>query len=96
MARGELTREEREALEANPNVLAVRRCRILYTDAFKRHFLKAYAAGQGPTQIFRESGFSPKVLGPKRIERATARWKRAQALGRFDGPTPDEGQAGGR
>lgn len=84
MGRGKLTTEEIIILSQNPNVYKVEDNRIIYTDAFKKHFMEEYFAGKGPTTIFREAGFDTKVLGTKRIETATARWKeayQADALG---------------
>lgn len=76
MGRGKLTIEEQEILRANPNVESVDDYRILYTTAFKRHFIDALTMGKRPKQIFIEAGFDPEILGDKRIERATARWKK--------------------
>lgn len=83
MAQRKLSAEDIRTLKRNPNVLDVNESRILYTPDFKKHFMDEYNAGKGPTQIFRESGFDTKMLGGKRIERATARWKQAYANGRI-------------
>ena len=76
MGRGKLTTEEQAILRANPNVESVDDYRILYTTAFKRHFIDALTMGKRPKQIFIEAGFDPEILGDKRIERATDRWKK--------------------
>ena len=86
MGRGKLTTEEILILSENPNVYKIDENRIIYTDQFKQHFMEEYSAGKGPTAIFREAGFDTKVLGTKRIETATARWKEAhnaEALGEY-------------
>ncbi len=83
MAQKKLSTEDIRTLRRNPNVLDVNESRILYTAEFKKHFMEQYNAGVGPTQIFRESGFDPKMLGGKRIKRATARWKQAYEKGRI-------------
>ncbi|MEJ8786886.1 IS3 family transposase [Peptoniphilus sp. HCN-40583] len=75
MGRGKLTAEEQEILRANPNVKSVNEQYIFYTTEFKKHFIDALTTGKRPKQIFIEAGFDPEILGDKRIERATARWK---------------------
>ncbi len=81
MGRGKLTAEEVQILLDNPNVLAVNENRIVYTEEFKQHFMQEYLAGKRPTGIFREAGFATEILGSKRIERSTARWKEAYYAG---------------
>ena len=72
------TPEDVRALEQNPNVEWVKTDpdRIYYTKEFKERFAAEYAAGRMPTQIFRDAGFDPKMVGPKRIERAAAKWRK--------------------
>ncbi len=77
MAKDKFTKEEIENLKKNPFVVNVNEIRILYSDEFKEHFIEEYRKGIGPTQIFRNAGFDPKVIGGKRIERAAARWRKA-------------------
>lgn len=48
----------------------------MYSEEFKRHFLREYAAGRKPTEIFEAAGFDKTILGNKRIERAAARWRK--------------------
>ena len=83
MAPKKLSPDDIRTLTSNPYVLDANESRILYTPEFKKRFMDEYHAGKGPTQIFRESGFDPKMLGGKRIERATARWKTAYDKGRI-------------
>ena len=45
--------------------------------------LKNYLAGKKPTEIFIEAGFDPSILGNKRIERASARWRKLYADGQL-------------
>ena len=71
-----LTSEQIAELRGNKYVSAVHSNRVYYTSEFKEHFLKEYAAGKKPTQIFREAGFDTKAMGPKRIERVAARWRK--------------------
>lgn len=76
-----LTEKEIKLLARNPNVRAVSSAEIQYTKAFKLHFIKRYLEGDTPSNIFRNAGLKPEVLGYKRIERATYRWKRAYEAG---------------
>lgn len=48
--------------------------RIIYSEEFKRHFLREYWNGRKPTEIFRDAGLPVILLGCKRIERCTYRW----------------------
>ena len=75
MARGMLSSAEMDILQKNPYVEDVNRQRILYTYEFKRFFMEQYLAGKRPVDIFRQAGFDVSMLGEKRIERATARWR---------------------
>ena len=75
MARGMLSSAEMEILQKNPYVADVNRQRILYTYEFKCFFMEQYLAGKRPVDIFRQAGFDVSMLGEKRIERATARWR---------------------
>lgn len=43
--------------------------------------MEEYIEGKKPTQIFKDAGFDPSVLGSKRIERASARWRESYASG---------------
>ena len=75
MARGMMSSAEMEILQKNPYVEDVNRQRILYTYEFKCFFMEQYLAGKRPVDIFRQAGFDVSMLGEKRIERATARWR---------------------
>ena len=75
MARGMLSSAEMDVLKKNPYVEDVNRQRILYTYEFKCFFMEQYLAGKRPVDIFRQAGFDVSMLGEKRIERATARWR---------------------
>ena len=81
MGRGHLNAEEIQVLQGNPYVLAVDTHRIVYTEAFKQHFMKEYLDGKRPTAIFREAGFTTEILGSKRIERCASRWREAYYAG---------------
>ncbi len=87
MAKRDLTAKELEQLNKNPYVVYAEGNRIVYTNKFKIHFVKENLLGKTPTQIFSEAGFDLSVLGPKRIERAAARWRLSfysGTLGQYD------------
>ncbi|NEG95636.1 hypothetical protein CS006_09270 [Bifidobacterium primatium] len=62
-------------LQQLPVVRKVNATRIQYTDAFRREFLLRDRRGESPTVIFRSVGLGPEVIGHKRIERCTRRWR---------------------
>ncbi len=81
MGRGNLTKDEIRILRQNPYVEEVNGSRITYSEEFKMLFVKEYFGGKKPTAIFRDAGFDVSVLGSKRIERCSARWREANAAG---------------
>lgn len=83
MAAKVFTEEQRKILSKNPNVESVEKTRIIYTEAFKSYYVKNYLSGKKPTEIFIEAGFDPSILGNKRIERASARWRKLYADGQL-------------
>lgn len=83
MAAKVFTEEQRKILSKNPNAESVEKTRIIYTEAFKSYYVKNYLAGKKPTEIFIEAGFDPSILGNKRIERASARWRKLYADGQL-------------
>lgn len=85
------TDEQVEKLKQNPNVKHVSRKSITYQDHFKAEFMRAYEKGQLPKQIFYEAGFDISVLGDRRINSSTARWKKqAQRIEGFKDTRKDE------
>ena len=81
MGRGALSGDEIRVLMQNPYVEAVNGSRIVYSEKFKELFIKEYFGGKKPMRIFQDAGFDVKVLGSKRIERCSARWREANASG---------------
>ncbi len=81
MGRGLLTREEIMILNQNPYVEKVQGNRIEYSEEFKKLFVKEYFSGKKPRVIFEDAGFDVRVLGNKRIERCSARWRELNASG---------------
>ena len=83
MSRLIFSEEELSALINNPYVETATPRRITYTDEFKRHFVEQYRIGKRPSEIFTEAGFNVDVLGYKRIERASDRWRTMNNAGRL-------------
>lgn len=83
MGRKELSVEEISILEKNPYVKSVDSLRIVYSEEFKKHFIREYIKGKSPSTIFREAGLVPDVLGNKRVEKAGYRWRKAYREGRL-------------
>lgn len=81
MGRGVLTERQLNNLSKNPYVASVGKNKIIYTEEFKLLFLKEYFNGKKPSRIFKDAGFDVSVLGSKRIERCSARWREANAAG---------------
>lgn len=81
MGRGTLSGDEIRTLKENPYVEAINGSRIVYSEEFKKLFVKEYFEGKKPMRIFQDAGFDVKVLGSKRIERCSARWREANASG---------------
>lgn len=69
-------------LRGLPAVARVTEDRIYYTDRFREDATARYLQGESPTQIFREAGLDPKLIGHKRVERAFARWREQAPTGR--------------
>lgn len=72
------TTKERAYLASLPAVKSVSASHIRYADQFRVEVMCRYNAGESPTDIFREAGLDPKLIGYKRIERCIARWKKRQ------------------
>ena len=67
MGKNYFTDEQVAILRDNPNIRNISNKSITYESAFKEKFISEYEAGKLPSQIFRESGLDPKVLGERRI-----------------------------
>ena len=62
-----LTEEQIAILEKNPNIVRVTPRQVHYTQSFKNYFCQEYAKGRSSTDILREQGIDPKVLGETRV-----------------------------
>ena len=78
------TEEEIEYLSSNIYVESVNEKQITYTIEFKQFFVREYMNGKGPTLIFESVGLYKRILGAKRIEKATNRWMKAYENGTLD------------
>ncbi|KAA8829457.1 hypothetical protein [Bifidobacterium myosotis] len=74
------TPEQTAYLNALPAVATCDGRRIVYTDGFRERCMARYAAGELPTDLFREAGLDPELVGAKRIGRAFARWRKAAGV----------------
>jgi len=79
MGRGRLTADEIRILSENEYVTKVTENRITYSNEFKLLFINEYFSGKTPSQIFIDAGFDVEILGTKRIERCSYRWREANA-----------------
>ena len=68
--------EQQKQLRANHWVKSVTEKTISFTEDFKIYFINEYNLGKLPKQIFKDAGFDINMLGDKRIEQCTARYKR--------------------
>ena len=78
------TEEEIEYLSSNIYVESVNEKQITYTIEFKQFFVREYMNGKGPTLIFESVGLYKRILGAKRIGKATSRWMKAYENGTLD------------
>lgn len=69
---------------------------ITYAEKFKKFFISEYEAGSGPTRIFEKAGFKKEIVGRKRIDRATERWKKAYYENGIDGLNDQRNNITGR
>ena len=81
MENGRFTKEERGYLESLNAVERVFDTHIVYADKFKCEFMRRYHAGEKPSAVFASAGLPAQLIGYKRIERATYRWKEAERRG---------------
>jgi len=64
-------------LAKNKNILKISNKSITYTFEFKRKFINEYKLGKLPRIIFEEAGLDVEILGNRRIETASNRWRKA-------------------
>lgn len=64
-------------LSKNKNISKVSNKAITYTFEFKKKFIDEYKTGKRPRIIFQEADLDVDILGMKRIETASSRWRKA-------------------
>ena len=73
MPRNYFTDEQTEILKECPYVERVSRANVSFTEEFKAEFIRLYHQGTGPSDIIRQLGIDPKILGRGRIKTLTDR-----------------------
>ena len=66
-----------EILSNNKYVLNVSEKAITYTNEFKIHFIAEYNKGKSSRTIFEEAGFDFDMIGFRRIDCSSSRWRKA-------------------
>ena len=74
--RRSFTLKEATYLRSLPAVKEISASRITYDDRFKVECVRRYLEGESARMIFRDAGLDVSLVGPKRIERCVARWKK--------------------
>ena len=64
-------------LSRNKNISKVSTKAITYTFEFKKKFIDEYKIGKLPRVIFEEADFDVDILGIKRVETSSKRWRKA-------------------
>lgn len=77
MSKKLFSEKEISQLFKNKNIVTVSNKSITYTFEFKKHFIEEYHLKKLPRIIFEEAGFDVEVLGKKRIQTASNRWRKA-------------------
>lgn len=75
MSKKLFNREEVEILKKNEYVKNVTEKAITYTNEFKKKFILEYDKGGIPRKIFESCGFSIDIIGIKRVETSSKRWR---------------------
>ena len=95
-----LTEEQIAMLKKNPNIAKVTPRQVHYTQTFKNFFCQEYAKGRSSTEIFREQGIDPKILGETRVSSMRTYYNQVKAAfpGKeqlsLEGKNPYRGQKG--
>jgi len=80
MSKKLFSEKEKQLLKENIYVLRVSDKSITYTDEFKTHFISEYKSGKTSRLIFKEAGFDIDIIGVKRIDCASTRWRKAYQI----------------
>ena len=68
--------KEVSRLAKNQNILKVSNKSITYSFEFKKKFIDEYKLGKTTRVIFEEAGLDIEILGKRRIETASNRWRK--------------------
>lgn len=85
MSKKLFSEREIEILASNKYVKSVSEKTITYTDEFKRIVVTENKKGKLPRQIFEECGFDIDIIGRKRMQIASDRWRAAYRESGIDG-----------
>ncbi|WP_317097264.1 HTH domain-containing protein, partial [Clostridium neonatale] len=77
MSKKTFSDEEVRSLSNNKYVKKVSNKSITYTNEFKIHFIAECNNGKSPRTIFEEAGFNIDVIGLRRIDCSSSRWRKA-------------------
>ena len=77
MAGIRFTLEQQELLRINPNIEKISEKSITYKDSFKFMAIEEYAKGKTPSEIFKQVGIDPEIIGTKNPGRCLVRWKQS-------------------
>ena len=77
MSKKTFSDEEVRSLSNNKCVKKVSNKSITYTNEFKIHFIAEYNNWKSPRTIFEEAGFNIDVIGLRRIDCSSSRWRKA-------------------
>ena len=77
MSKKTFSKQDIEVLSKNKYVRNVSEKSITYTNEFKIHFIAEYSNGKSSRVIFEESGFDIDIIGLKRIDCSSSRWRKS-------------------
>ena len=70
------TKDQIKLLSKNKYVIKVSEKAITYSEEFKKIYVSEYENGLSSRMIFEKYGFPFKILGEKRIDGCSSRWRR--------------------
>ena len=97
MSKRIFTKEEIWQIAKNENVARCSKRSITYDKGFKMRAVKHYEQGLTSTEIFRQAGFDPHIIGKDQPKECLKRWNRIyRAKGNTGLATEQRGRSGGR
>ncbi len=79
MSKKIFSQKEIKILSKNINVIKISEKSITYSTEFKENFIEEYSKGKLPRVIFEKNGFDIEMIGIKRVEQSSQRWKKSYA-----------------